>query len=147
MKNFRVGNIIEVKGHLTVIYECCHDIVWFYDSKGNVDFLNVNDERIQDVELSNFLLDKMFREERKKGFESFYYVWVVSSDLGIEIRQATEGYNISCMEFEMFKIFTVREFQNVYAILCENPIIGCSNLRNDKPIMIDKKLRKLLKIE
>lgn len=147
MKNFRVGNIIEVNGHLTVIYECCNDIIWFYDSKGNVDFLKIYDDRIKDVELSNFLLDKMFKEELKKGFDNSYYVWIVNKVLNIEIREAIEGFNILCNGFEMFKIFSVRELQNVYALLYENPIIGCGGRRNNKtPIELDGKLRNILKI-
>ena len=81
MKNFRVGNIIEVNGHLTAIYECCNDLIWFYDNKGNVDFLKIYDERIKDVELSNFLLDKMFKEELKAGFDNFYFRGRMGRDL------------------------------------------------------------------
>lgn len=147
MKNFRVGNIIEVNGHLTVIYECCNDLIWFYDSKANVDFLKIYDERIKDVELSNFLLDEMFNVELKMGFNSSYYVWIVNKVLNIEIREAVEGFNILCSGFEMFKIFSVREFQNVYAVLCENPIIGYGGRRNSKtPGELDEKLRNILKI-
>lgn len=147
MKNFRVGNIIEVNGHLTAIYECCNDMIWFYDSKGNVDFLKIYDDRIKDVELSNFLLDKMFKEELKKGFERYYFVWIINKVLNIEIREATEGFNILCSGFEMFKIFSVRELQNVYALLYENPIIGCRGESNNKtPYELDIKLRTILKI-
>lgn len=147
MKNFRVGNIIEANGHLTVIYECCNDLIWFYDNKGNVDFLKIYDERIKDVELSNFLLDKMFKEEEKRGFDNFYYVWIVNKVLHIEIREATAGFNILCNGFEMFKIFSVRELQNVYAMLYENPIIGCrERSNNESPIELDGKLRNILKI-
>ena len=144
MKNFRVGNIIEANGHLTAIYECCNDLIWFYDSKANVDFLKFHDERIKDVELSNFLLDKMFKEELKKGFPNIYYVWIVDECLNIEIREATEGFNILCSGFEMFKIFSVRELQNVYAVLYENPIIGCGERRNSKtPGELDEILRNI----
>lgn len=147
MKNFRVGNIIQVNGHLTAIYECCNNLIWFYDSKGNVDFLKIYDERIKDVELSNFLLDKMFGKGIKKGYDGLYSVWIVNTDLKIEIRKAIEGFNILCTGFEMFKIFSVREFQNVYAILCENPIIGCGERSNNKtPGELDGKLRNILKI-
>lgn len=147
MKNFRVGNIIEANGHLTAIYECCHEVIWFYDSKGNVDFLIIHDKRIKDVELSNFLLDKLFKEELKKGYDKFYYVWIVNKVLHIEIREATAGFNILCNGFEMFKIFSVRELQNVYALLYENPIIGCGERsNNESPRELDEKLRNILKI-
>lgn len=147
MKNFRVGNIIEANGHLTVIYECCNDLIWFYDNKGNVDFLKIYDERIKDVELSTFLLDKMFKEEEKRGFDNFYYVWIVNKVLHIEIREATVGFNILCNGFEMFKIFSVRELRNVYAMLYENPIIGCGERSDSKtPRELDEKLRNILKI-
>lgn len=153
MKNFRVGNIIEANGHLTVIYECCNDMIWFYDSKANVDFLKIYDDRIKDVELSKFLLDKMFEKEIKIGFKGSYLVWIVNKDLKIEIRKATVGFNILCNGFEMFKIFSVREFQNVYAILWENPIIGCRKLsdneklsKNESPHELDQRLRELFKI-
>ncbi len=147
MKNFRVGNIIEVNGHLTVIYECCNDLIWFYDSKANVDFLKIYDERIKDVELSNFLLDKMFEKELRLDHNNFYSVWIINPKLKIEIRKAIEGFNILCTGFEMFKIFSVRELQNVYALLYENPIIGCGERRNNEtPIELDGKLRNILKI-
>lgn len=147
MKNFRVGNIIEVNGHLTSIYECCNNVIWFYDSRGDVDFLEIHDKRIKDVELSNFLLDEMFNVELKLGFNNSYYVWIVNKVLNIEIREAVEGFNILCSGFEMFKIFSVREFQNVYAVLCENPIIGCGERSNSKtPGELDEKLRNILKI-
>lgn len=147
MKNFRVGNIIAANGHLTVIYECSNDLIWFYDDKGNVDFLKIYDERIKDVELSNFLLDEMFKEEEKRGFENFYSVWIVNKVLHIEIRKATAGFNILCIGFEMFKIFSVRELQNVYAILWENPIIGSGGRSNNgSPRELDEKLRNILKI-
>lgn len=147
MKNFRVGNIIEANGHVTVIYECCNDLIWFYNSKANVDFLKIYDERIKDVELSNFILDKMFKEELKKGVDNFYYVWIVNKDLNIEIREATTGFNILCYGFEMFKIFSVRQLQNVYAMLFENPIIGCGERSDSKsPRELDEKLRNILKI-
>lgn len=153
MKNFRVGNIIEANGHLTVIYECSNDLIWFYDNKGNVDFLKIYDERIKDVELSNFLLDKMFKEKLKKGFDNFYNVWIVNKDLHIEIREATRGFNILCYGFEMFKIFSVRELQNVYAMLWESPIIGCRKLsdneklsKNKSPRELDENLRNIFNI-
>lgn len=147
MKNFRVGDIIEVNGHLTVIYECLNDLIWFYDNKGNVDFLRIYDERIKDVELSTFLLDKMFKEELKKGFDNFYYVWIVNKVLHIEIREATVGFNILCNGFEMFKIFSVRDLQNVYALLYENPIIGGGERSdNESPRKLDEKLRNILKL-
>lgn len=147
MKNFRVGNIIEVNGHLTVIYECCNDLIWFYDNKANVDFLKIYDDRIKDVELSNFLLDKMFTKELRFDHDNFYYVWIINTNLNIEIREAVEGFNILCSGFEMFKIFSVRELQNVYALLYENPIIGCGERSNSKtPGKLDEKLRTILKI-
>jgi len=147
MKNFRVGNIIEANGHLTAIYGCCNDLIWFYDRKGNVDFLRIYDKRIKDFELSTFLLDKLFKEELKKGFDKFYHVWIVNKNLNIEIREATTGFNILCHGFEMFKIFSVRELQNVYALLYVNPIIGCGKRSDSKtPGELDEKLRKILKI-
>lgn len=147
MKNFRVGNIIEVNGHLTVIYECCNNVIWFYDSRGDVDFLEIHDKRIKDVELSNFLLDKMFIKELRFDHDNFYYVWIINTKLKIEIREAIEGFNILCTEFEMFKIFSVRQLQNVYAMLWENPIIGCRVESNkETPYELDDKLRNILKI-
>ena len=147
MKNFRVGNIIEANGHLTVIYECCDDLIWFYYSKANVDFLKIHDERIKDVELSTFLLDKMFMKELRFDHDTFYYVWIINPNLKIEIREAIEGFNILCTGFEMFKIFSVRQLQNVYALLYENPIIGCGERIDSKtPGELDEKLRNILKI-
>lgn len=147
MKNFRVGNIIEANGHLTAIYECCNDVIWFHDSKGNVDFFSISDKRIKDVELSTFLLDKMFMKELRFEHENFYSVWIINPNLKTEIREAIEGFNILCNGFEMFKIFSVRQLQNAYALLYENPIIGCGERSDSKtPKELDEKLRNILKI-
>lgn len=154
MKIFRVGNIIEINGNICQVVQttetgivAAHHTEPGEEFEEKLDFVpwKNTDELIKDIELSNFLLDKMFREDEKRGFSSFYYVWFVDTD--IEIREATEGFNILWCGFELFKIFSVREFQNVYAVMCENPIIGFREKRDRKtPGELDDKLRDIFKI-
>lgn len=156
MKNFRIGNIIEINGIICqVILTNETGILAAHHTEPEMEFdkrlefvpwANI-DDCTKDVEISNFLLDKMFSKEIKRGYANFYHVWIVNADLKIEIREAVEGFNILCTGFEMFKIFSVRELQNVYAVLYENPIIGCRERRNNEsPRELDEKLRNILKI-
>lgn len=118
MKYYNVNNIIEYSGKLCVIYESTETGMWIRWRKeiemGTILFLTeLETEVVKDVEISDWLLDRVFK--RVEGKE----IWSAAKDIDqywitIKHNRLPNSYSFSRWGKEILTISTIRQLQNLY---------------------------------
>ena len=149
MKNIRVGNIIVINSNICDVIETTETGILAVNRTATVNESNLEfvpwantDELIKDVELSKYVLDKLFAKgiERDR-FSCYQYFMLSKEDELLRIRETDEGFQMQFLTTPIFNFKYVRQFQNIYAAMVED-------LEGYESIMeLDKRLKELFKIE
>lgn len=128
MKNFQLQNLVSYDGDVYYVSELCG---WSFVTIRNNGFeITTNCDKIEDIELSDWLLDKLFLKLNERQ-------WLIETDCDspfydyiLQKKTKSGKYIILTGDKWSLSFSSIRAFQNMYSLYREYESCNCNNRLN-----------------